>query len=446
MATEKFNSAIETTQQLRRGDASQHLADQARHGGQDLQMMGIPPSLKEYIDNNRGFLPPITDPDEPLQLDSLGLVRLVAFLEWEFGYRIDDEELTTKNFATLRCLGELLAKKTPATRAFKGQRAATQGSNGATTYGRVVSPATGPVVQLKLAAGWFSFYFLRLCERLLPKSILSLLLWPPAAIFDLVQLPKRRLISCWRRFPRCWRPSAWRFFLRQSLGLYHSQLLYTWPDRLGSESWLSRCRLEGAGKLIELHKGNRPIVLASLHFGPSELLPYWLRAHGIITTTVRAAPPDSLKSLTDYQHSLSPPADVPVFVFVENLIPLPRFSRVSNILGPGRCLLVLVDPARGRQIDVPFEDRLFRMPTGAIRLAQLADAELVPCLITEDATWKFTIHFGTPTPRHYLNNSPDMEAIAIHLLNEFSKVVTRYPDQCKMRMLTAMSPLAATTA
>ena len=75
--------------------------------------MEIPPKLKEYIDNNRGSLPPVTDPDEPLQMDSLGLIRLVAFLESELGYRVEDEELIAENFATLRKLGELLATKTP---------------------------------------------------------------------------------------------------------------------------------------------------------------------------------------------------------------------------------------------------------------------------------------------------------------------------------------------
>ena len=76
-------------------------------------MMEIPPKLKEYIDNNRGSLPPITDPDEPLQIDSLGLIRLVAFLESDLGYRVEDEELIAENFATLRQVGELLATKTP---------------------------------------------------------------------------------------------------------------------------------------------------------------------------------------------------------------------------------------------------------------------------------------------------------------------------------------------
>jgi acyl carrier protein len=76
-------------------------------------MMEIPPKLKEFIDNNRGCLPPETDPDEPLQIDSLGLIRLVAFLQSDLGYRIEDEELIAENFATLRKLGELLATKTP---------------------------------------------------------------------------------------------------------------------------------------------------------------------------------------------------------------------------------------------------------------------------------------------------------------------------------------------
>jgi acyl carrier protein len=75
--------------------------------------MEIPPELKEYIDNNRGSLPPVTDPDEPLQLDSLGLIRMFTFLENDLGIRIEDDELIADNFATLRQIGQLLATKTP---------------------------------------------------------------------------------------------------------------------------------------------------------------------------------------------------------------------------------------------------------------------------------------------------------------------------------------------
>jgi len=47
---------------------------------------------------------------------------------------------------------------------------------------------------------------------------------------------------------------------------------------------------------------------------------------------------------------------------------------------------MLIDVDRGKQLYVPFEDRLFRMATGAIRLAQMLDAELIPVLIVETST------------------------------------------------------------
>src|SRR5437667_2538013 len=92
---------------------------------------------------------------------------------------------------------------------------------------------------------------------------------------DLFHLRHLAPLTCWRRFPESWRPKRWRFILRQSLGLYHSQLFYMWPDRLRSTRWLSRCRLEGGRDLIGSRKGKRGVVLASLHFGPFEVMPYW---------------------------------------------------------------------------------------------------------------------------------------------------------------------------
>jgi len=298
------------------------------------------------------------------------------------------------------------------------------------------------VSRFKLLVAWAGFYFVRFCERLLPTSVLSLLLWSPAAIWDLLHLRRLAPLTCWRRFPESWRRKRWRFFRRQALGLYHPQFVCLWPDRLSDNRWQRRCRLEAAGNLIGTPKGDRGVVLASLHFGPYELLPHLLRAYGVVTTSVRARPPDSLKSLTDYQCSLSPPTDVPVFLYVEDLVPLPRFSHIRKVLGPGRRLLVMVDVAQGIQIDVPFEDRIFRMSTGAIQLAAMANADVVPCLIAEIRTWKFLIHFGAPVPRQYLGKIPDMEAIGVHLLKEFSQVVSRYPEQCKTRLARAMWPLA----
>jgi lauroyl/myristoyl acyltransferase len=307
---------------------------------------------------------------------------------------------------------------------------------------RVAAAATKLVLKLKLAVAWAIFCFLRWCERLVPTSSLSLLLWPPAALYDLVHVRQRTPLNCWSRFPESWRAKRWRFVLRQSLVLYHSQLLYLWPDRLRTTRWLSRCRLEGESDLIGSREGDRGVVLASVHFGPSEILPYLLRAHGIVTTLIGASPvPDSLESLTSHQYALSAPADVPVFLSASEMSPLPRFAHIRQVLGPGRRLLVMVDVDRGVQFQIPFENRLFRMATGAIRLAAMAGAELIPCLITETASWKFVIHFGPPVPRHYLDNSPDMLAVGAHLLGEFSKIITRYPEQCNSTLLSALSPL-----
>ena len=298
----------------------------------------------------------------------------------------------------------------------------------------VASAATRLAFGLISAFAWTAFYLLRFGERVLPLRVLSLLLWPPAAAWDLMHLRRRKLLTCWRCFPKSWHPMPVFFFLRQSLGLYHAQLVYVWPDRLCTQRWRKRCRLEGRVDLVKSWDADRPMILASVHVGPSEIMNYWLRAHGIVITTVRAAWAESLDRLARHQHALSPPADVPVF------LPVKEMPRVRHFLRPGERLLVMVDVDRGKQIHVPFENNSFRMATGAIRLAILTGAELIPCVIVETGTWKFIIHFGTPVPRSYLDNSPDMKAIGTHLLSEFVKVIVRYPEQCKPRFLSAISP------
>ena len=74
--------------------------------------MEIPQKLRDYINESRAPLPPVTDPEEPLQIDSLGLIRLVSFMESDCGIRVEDEELIAENFANLRTLGQLVARKT----------------------------------------------------------------------------------------------------------------------------------------------------------------------------------------------------------------------------------------------------------------------------------------------------------------------------------------------
>jgi len=53
--------------------------------------MEIPDNLREFINEARQPLPPITDIDEPLRLDSLAMMRLVSFMESEVGYTVEDD-------------------------------------------------------------------------------------------------------------------------------------------------------------------------------------------------------------------------------------------------------------------------------------------------------------------------------------------------------------------
>jgi hypothetical protein len=140
-----------------------------------------------------------------------------------------------------------------------------------------------------------------------------------------------------------------------------------------------------------------------------------------------------LENLKRRQYALSPPANVPVF------LPVRHLPRIREFLGPGGRPLVMVDVNRGKQVDAPFDNYLFRMATGAIRLAAMAEAELIPCLIIETASWQFTLHFGTPVPKRYLGQSLDVNAAAAHLLDQFLKVVPLYPEQCGRRLLSCIS-------
>ena len=73
--------------------------------------MEIPQKIKDYINESRAPLPPVLDPDEPLRIDSLSLIRLVSFMETDCGIRVEDEELVADNFASFRSLGDLIARK-----------------------------------------------------------------------------------------------------------------------------------------------------------------------------------------------------------------------------------------------------------------------------------------------------------------------------------------------
>ena len=73
--------------------------------------INLPVKLLNYLNETRAPLPPITDPDQPLKIDSLGLIRLVAFVESDLGLKIEDDDILADHFATARSLEKWLSSK-----------------------------------------------------------------------------------------------------------------------------------------------------------------------------------------------------------------------------------------------------------------------------------------------------------------------------------------------
>jgi len=67
--------------------------------------------LDELMSGERNSI----DPDEPListgTLDSLGMLRLITFLEERFGLKIGDGEVGDENFGTLARLANFVERK-----------------------------------------------------------------------------------------------------------------------------------------------------------------------------------------------------------------------------------------------------------------------------------------------------------------------------------------------
>ena len=91
--------------------------------------LDLPPKLIDYLNESRAPLPPVTDPDQPLQIDSLGLIRLVAFLESDLNIIVEDEELLAENFATGRNLANLINPKIARVSAHAVQNAPSSGQS-----------------------------------------------------------------------------------------------------------------------------------------------------------------------------------------------------------------------------------------------------------------------------------------------------------------------------
>jgi acyl carrier protein len=79
--------------------------------------MDITEELKKFLISEFGadFNKDSIGPDENLLMqgviDSMGIIKLVSFMENKFGIKIDNEDIVPDNFQTLKSLTEFIEKK-----------------------------------------------------------------------------------------------------------------------------------------------------------------------------------------------------------------------------------------------------------------------------------------------------------------------------------------------
>ncbi len=284
---------------------------------------------------------------------------------------------------------------------------------------------------------------LRLAERTLPVPLLRLLLWPPAAALAAYELsPARPTYRLFGRLPPSLRPplSRWRWLGR--LWARRTALMMTrchrfWPDRLRATRWQGWCRVCGGERLDSLLAAGRSVILPTLHHGSLNEAYHWLRSRGLPVAGLAARSKDYWSPYRRHINSLADRAN--------GMTGIPRFFEVDDVWGardfldkPGRLLLVAIDGYHGRRpVLARGPDFCVRVGAGVVRLAAIADAAVVPCLMTAPRGLAVELHFGNAVPEEHVADPRQHSAAAEYIVRELLPLVRARPEQCVDHLLRA---------
>jgi len=211
----------------------------------------------------------------------------------------------------------------------------------------------------------------------------------------------------------------------QRTNIYLNGTVENFPDRLAGSKWMANCQFEGLAHLQEAQRNGRPVVLAYCHFGPYYLVHFWLRTMGFPVGALVGGNSAMRTHLARFQDRFVPLPEVPVTMYLDQLRELAEFLAAGNLL------YMAIDAPTGKQMVVPFCDGWdFQMATGAIRFAIRHQAELIPCSITDEGSWRYRISLGRPVLREHLTAKADWSCAGKHLLGEMLPLFQARPDQC----------------
>jgi len=215
-----------------------------------------------------------------------------------------------------------------------------------------------------------------------------------------------------------------------------TKLLFLWPE------WLARgrvvkCRITGADRLQAPGERGSPALLLTLHFGPMNILLNWLRARGHPAAMVALK---GRRSIPWLRRHLAQLRDAPVgLAMLPSLIEVGQIWEMQSHLEASGILLVAVDGGYGRYHSSPVADGLaLSMSTGALQLASLTGATVIPCLIRSGRLFSFTIHFGEPLPAADVADRTRHSVACDHLFREFLPILAMAPEECSYELLGSL--------
>jgi hypothetical protein len=97
---------------------------------------------------------------------------------------------------------------------------------------------------------------------------------------------------------------------------------------------------------------------------------------------------------------------------------------------PRRVLIVAIDAYHKKHVLVHGGDCLFRLSPGALRLAAIVDAVVIPCLIQSPYGLASTIYFGKTVPDDHIADPRNHAAACEHIVREILPILETSPEQC----------------
>ena len=134
---------------------------------------------------------------------------------------------------------------------------------------------------------------------------------------------------------------------------------------------------------------------------------------------------------------LSPFPHIPTVLYRED-----QLREITDVLSAGNVLFIAADRETGKQISVPIgNDWTFSMATGSFRLASRYDAELIPCLMTDEGRWRFHLEICRPVPREYFASGSDMRSCGQYLVELMLPHIRKHPEQCSHFLLNCFGQM-----